>query len=140
MPHYVPVNPYTDSARTGSPTLAALGTQRPGGAPPPSCDRDMTPRRRSLELHRPRGGLSPLGRAYFAEGAIHAHKKAQRITEDNTRREAARLVAVEDKRAKSPILTADLYDMLGVADAARATVGLPAHTMESFLLNLHKQV
>ena len=62
------------------------------------------------------------------------------MTEDNTRREAARSVAVEDKRAKSPILTADLYTMLGAADAARATVGLPAHTMETFLLYLHNQV
>ena len=71
---------------------------------------------------------------------MQAHKKAQRFTEDITRREAARSSAVEDKRSKSPILGPDLYAMLGAADAARATVGLPAHTMESFLLYLHSQV
>ncbi len=71
---------------------------------------------------------------------MQAHKKAQRVSKDTTRREAARSSAVEDKRAKSPILGPDLYAMLGAADAARATVGLPAHTMESFLLYLHNQV
>ncbi len=71
---------------------------------------------------------------------MQAHKKAQRATEDITRREAARSNAVEDRRAKSPILGPDLYAMLGVADATKATVGLPVHTMESFLLYLHTQV
>ncbi len=71
---------------------------------------------------------------------MQAHRKAQRITEDITRREATRSSAVEERRSKSPILGPDLYAMLGDADAARATVGLPAHTMESFLLYLHKQV
>ncbi len=47
---------------------------------------------------------------------------------------------VEVKRAKSPILGPDLYATLGAADAAKGTVGLPAHLMESFLLYLHKQV
>ncbi len=71
---------------------------------------------------------------------MQAHKKAQRVTEDSTRREAARSTAVDDRRAKSPILGPDLYAMLGAEDAARATVGLPAHTMESFLLYLHSHV
>ena len=62
------------------------------------------------------------------------------MTEENSRRDAARSVAVGDKRAKSPILNADLYAMLGAADAAKATVGLPAHTMESFLFYLHMQI
>jgi len=117
----------------------------PSWEPPSSSDRDMSPRRRSAELHRQRRGLSPLGRAHYTEGAMQAHKKAQRVSEDTTRREAARSSAVEDRRAKSPILGPrilgpDLYAMLGAADAARATVGLPAHTMESFLLYLHNQV
>ncbi len=71
---------------------------------------------------------------------MQAHKKAQRVSEDITRREAARSCAVEDRRSRSPILGPDLYAMLGAADAARATAGLPAHTMESFLLYLHQQV
>ena len=96
--------------------------------------------RRSVEPHRPRSGLSPLGRAHYAEGAIQAHKKALRTTDEDSRREAARLAAVGERRAKSPILNADLHAMLVAADADRATVGLPAHTMESFLLYLHKQV
>ena len=126
--------------RDAVPLLSALANRGPDGAATLASDRDMNPRRTSWDLQRPRRGLSPLGRAHLAEGAIQAHKKAQRLTEDNTRREAARAVAVEDKRAKSPILTADLYAMLGAADAARATVGIPAHTMESFLLYLHSQV
>ena len=71
---------------------------------------------------------------------MQAHKKAQRVTEDVTRREAARSSMVEEKRAKSPILGPDLYAMLGTADAAKGTLGLPPHLMESFLLYLHKQV
>ena len=129
-----PATSFTNEAQTGR------GTFRPGGVTPPTGDRDMTPRRRSAEAHRPRGGLSPLGRAHFAEGAMHAHKKAQRVSEDNIRRDTARSSAVEDRRARSPILGPDLYAMLGAADAARATVGLPAHTMESFLLYLQNQV
>ena len=124
-------------ASTATPHIAPV---HPLGVPASSGDRDMTPRRRSAELHRHRRAHSPLGRAHFAEGAMQAHKKAQRVTEDIIRREAARSSAVEDKRAKSPILGPDLYAMLGAADAAKATVGLPAHTMESFLLYLHKQV
>ncbi len=129
------------SVRSDNSANSAHGAPaHPLGVPPSSGDRDMTPRRRSAELHRQRSGLSPLGRSHFTEGAMQAYKKAHRVTEDITRREAARSSAVGDRRAKSPILGPDLYAMLGVADAARATVGLPAHTMESFLLYLHKQV
>jgi len=134
------VDPYTDSATVGPPALAAQCATQSSGAPPPSNERDMTPRRRPQEPHRPRGGLSPLGRAHYSEGAIQAHKKAQRVTEDGSRREAARTAAVGDMRAKSPILTADLHAMLVAVDADRAAVGLTAHTMERFLLYLHKQV
>jgi len=127
IPRGAPVNPLTDAAQKG------LGSMHPGVVLPSSGDRDMTPRRRSP-------GLSPLGRAHLADGAMQAHKKAQRVSENITRREAARSTVVETKRAKSPVLGPDLYAMLGAADAARVSVGLPAHTMESFLLYLSSQV
>jgi hypothetical protein len=71
---------------------------------------------------------------------MQAHKKAQRVTEDVARREAARSSVVEEKRAKSPILGPDLLAILGAADPAKGTLALPPHLMESFLLYLHKQV
>ena len=77
----------------------------------------MTPRRRSAEPRRPRSGLSPLGRSHYAEGAIHAHKKAQRVSGEGSRRESARKTVVGERRAKSPALSPDLYALLAAADA-----------------------
>ncbi len=44
------------------------------------------------------------------------------------------------QRAKSPIFSADLHAMIATTDADRRDRGLPAHTMESFLLHLHELV
>ena len=67
-------------------------------------------------------------------------KKLQRATEEEARREAARSAALAEKRAKSPIFSHDLQTLVASADADKRDRGLPAHTMESFLLHLHEQV
>jgi hypothetical protein len=67
-------------------------------------------------------------------------RKAQKFSQDEACREAARKAAVQDKRAKAPIFSPDLHAMLLVADADKRALGLPAHTMESFLLHMQTQV
>ena len=99
-------------------------------------DREMTPRRRSEEPQRPKPGRSPLEKAPPKEGISQDGKKAQKITEDEARREAARKAAVEERRANSPIFFPDLHAMLLTTDAVGRGQGLEAHTMESFLLHM----
>ena len=57
--------------------------------------------------------------AHFSDGREKEHKKAQRHTEEDARKESARAAVVEQKREKSPILTPDLHAILSIADADR---------------------
>jgi hypothetical protein len=81
-----------------------------------------------------------LGKVPFKEGIPQDGWKAQKITEEEARREAARKVAVKEIRANSPIFSPDLHAILLAADAVRRGKGLEAHTIESFLLHLQTQV
>jgi hypothetical protein len=80
-----------------------------------------------------------LGKAPFKEGISQDGKKAQKITEYEARKEAARKVAVEEKRTKSLIFSPDLHAMLLAADAVKRGHGIEAHTMKSLLLHLQTQ-
>ena len=102
-------------------------------------DCEATQRRRSEDPPRPRSRRSPLGVAQFSNGREKEHKRAQRLTDEESKREAARAATLLSKRALSPIITPDLNALLIVADADRTMRGLPAHTLESFLHHMHEQ-
>jgi hypothetical protein len=87
---------------------------------------------------RDRSSRSPLGRPSLVDDKTRY--KTTRVSEYESRREADRSAVVEERRARSPIFSADLHAMIATEDAARRSRGLPPHTMESFLLHLHEQV
>jgi len=116
------------------------GHPRSLGSSTSSRGRDVTPRRRSEEPSRPRLSRSPLGMGHYTDARAKEVRRSKRHDDEAARRETARADAMHQRREKSPIFPPDLYALLGAEDAARATMGLPAHTMESFLLYLHQQV
>jgi len=103
-------------------------------------DRESTLGRRAEKASRAIKGRSPLGRAHYADSTTQYKdvRKAQRATEENIRREAARTTAVTERRAKSPVLSPDLRAMLLASNAARKVYGLPPHTLETFLHDMHR--
>ena len=56
---------------------------------------------------------------------------------EDAHREAARTADVDHGRAKSPVVMPDLHAMLLTSDASRRANGLPPHTLETFLRDLH---
>jgi hypothetical protein len=129
--------PPPSSLRSDSQTAPAL-VARQGRSLFPHGDRDATPQRRPEKASRDRSSRSPLGRPNYIDDKTRC--KSTRLTEFEARREAERSAVVEEKRAKSPIFSADLQAMIASDNAFRLTRGLPPHTMESFLFLLHEQV
>jgi len=106
----------------------------------PNRDRESTPGRRAEEPPRAMKCRPPLGMAHYADSTTQYKdvKRAQWATEEDTRREAARTTAVTERRAKSPVLSPDLDAMLLTSGAARKVHGLPPHTLETFLQDMHR--
>ena len=107
----LPATGSSEGADPGPPRLSS-----PSHAPEvqPNKDRESTPGRRAEEPPRASKGRSPLDMAHYAGSTTQYKdvKKAQRATEEDTRRDAARTTAVTEKRAKSPVLSPDLNAML----------------------------
>ncbi len=131
----------TTTRRPGDTTTPLLVDHRPSGARAraASRDREATPRRRSVDHTSGRSSLSPLGRSHPKEGKAREVLVGQRLTDEEARRESARAAAVVSRRALAPIITPDLQALLRSSDAERTARGLPAHTLNSFLLHLQEQ-
>jgi len=101
----------------------------------PHRDRESTLGRRAEEPPRASKGRTPLGRAHYADSTTQYKdvNKAQRVIEEDTRMEAARTMAVTEKRAKSLVPSPVLNAMLLASDVARKAHGIPPHTLEIFL-------
>jgi hypothetical protein len=133
--------PVDSTASTSAPPaaqMAAMQDTRQGRSVLPQRERDATPLRRPEKGLRDRSSRSPLGRPSYVDDKTRY--KATRVNENESRREADRSAVVEERRARSPIFSAELQAMIATEDAVRRSRGLPPHTMESFLLHLHEQV
>ncbi len=133
-----PAHPAAPTRSPNGPQAAFSHDSRQGRSPVPYGDRETTPLRRSEKGLRDRSNRSPLGRPNYVDDKTRC--RTTRVSEYESRREADRSAAVGERRAKSPIFSADLHAMIATADAARRSRGLPPHTMESFLLHMHEQV
>jgi hypothetical protein len=56
---------------------------------------------------------------------------------EDAHREAARKADIDNGHDKSPVVMPDLHAMLLASDASRRANGLPPHTLETFLRDLH---
>ncbi len=133
-----PVDSATPTRAPNDSKAALPQGMRRGRSLIPHGDRDATPLRRSEKGLRDRTSRSPLGRPDYVDDKTRC--RTTRVNEYESKREAERSAAVGERRARSPIFSADLHAMIATDDAARRSCGLPPHTMESFLLHLHEQV
>ena len=79
--------------------------------------------------------------SHHGDGRVKELRKAHRVSDADSLREAARAAAVVERRAHTPILAPNLKALLRFANQDRRTSkGLPQHTLESFLSYLQKQV
>jgi hypothetical protein len=98
----------------------------------------MPLRHRSEESVRQKHGCSPLGMSHHGDGRVKELRKAQRVSDADSLKEAARAADIVERRAQTPILAPNLQALLQLTNQDLTSKGLPQHTLESSLSYLQE--